>query len=69
MEWMEWLAHLLQVFFEESELDPTSVGEIEIIPSLLPWGEWYLHIQPEQPWFAEVNCHDGQWGVTLHNYL
>ena len=65
---MEWIANLLRAFFEETEIAPERINEIEIVPSGLPWA-WYLHVQPAQPWFAEVNCCAGDYGVTLHDYL
>lgn len=65
---LQWLTDILHAFFEQAEIAPESVTEIELGQGHSPW-VWYLHLTPEQPWFAEVNKCTGEWGVVLHDSL
>jgi hypothetical protein len=45
---------VLQAFFDQVEVNPESISEVEILPEGSP-GEWHIHVQPEQSWFAVVH--------------
>ena len=64
---MNVIAAILQAFFEQLEIDPATIREVEIAPGL--FDQWWIHVQPEQPWFASVSYHAGQWWVTLFDYV
>ena len=66
--YMELITAMLRAFFEQTEVDPESISEVEISPAAAP-GEFYIHIQPEQPWFAVMNYVAGQWLVAQYDYL
>ncbi len=65
---MELIVAILRAFFEQTEVNPASISEVEISPAVAP-GEWYMHVQPEQSWYAVMNYVAGQWLVAQYEYL
>ena len=65
---MELIVAMLRAFFEQTEVNPASLSEVEISPAVAP-GEWYMHVQPEQSWFAVMNYVADQWLVVQYEYL
>jgi len=51
---MELILAMLPAFFDQVEVNPESISEVEILPEGSP-GEWHIHVQPEQSWFAVVH--------------
>ena len=56
---MELILAMLPAFFDQVEVNPESISEVEILPERSP-GEWCIHVQPEQSWFAVVHYLTGQ---------
>lgn len=54
---MESILATLQAFFDQVEVNPESISEVEILPEGSP-GEWRIHVQPEQSWFADPSIVD-----------
>ena len=65
---MELIVTMLQAFFDQVEVDPARISEVEISPAIAP-GEWYIHVQPEQSWYAVMHYVAGQWLVAQYEYL
>ena len=65
---MELILTMLRAFFDQTEIVPESICGIEILPAVAP-GEWYIHVQPEQPWYAVMHNAAGQWLVAQYDYL
>jgi hypothetical protein len=65
---MELIVAMLRAFFEQTEVNPASISEVEISSAVAP-GEWYIHIQPEQSWYAVMHYVAGQWLVAQYEYL
>jgi hypothetical protein len=65
---MELIVAMLRAFFEQIEVNPESISEVEISSAAAP-GEWYMHVQPEQSWYAVMNYGAGQWLVAQCEYL
>jgi hypothetical protein len=58
---MELILAMLQAFFDQVEVTPESISEVEILPEGSP-GEWCIHVQLEQSWFAVVHYLTGHSG-------
>ena len=65
---MELIVAMLRAFFEQTEVNPESISEVEISSAAAP-DEWYMHVQPEQSWYAVMNYVAGQWLVAQYEYL
>ena len=65
---MELILTMLQAFFDQVEVNPESISEVEISSAAAP-GEWYMHVQPEQSWYAVMHYVAGQWLVAQYEYL
>jgi len=65
---MELILTMVQAFFDQMEIDPEQISEVEMFSGVSP-GEWWVHVLPEQSWFAQVYYHAGQWRVTQYEYL
>ena len=65
---MELIVTMLQAFFEQMEVTPESISEVEMLPGIAP-GQWYMHVQPEQSWYGVMHYRAGQWLVTQYDYL
>ena len=50
---------VITAILETAEVNPESISEVEILPEGSP-GEWCIHVQPEQSWFAVVHYLTGQ---------
>jgi hypothetical protein len=50
---------MLQAFFDQVEVKPKTMSEVEILPEGSS-GDWCIHVQPEQSWFAVVHYLTGQ---------
>ena len=65
---MELMCAILTAFFEQTELDPAVVTELEIVHGIVR-GEWWVHLDASAAWFASVRYSAEGWMVTQYDYI